>query len=88
VRSQSLTEDFESKNFDRSVFDGFLLAEPPKLLDSKFLSTRTWPVNVAEHYRIRKMSGMFHSERHVCVVWGNKTPSREVFFQSSFPFSR
>jgi hypothetical protein len=30
---------------------------------------------------IRKMSGMFHPERHVCIVWGNKTPSREVYFQ-------
>jgi hypothetical protein len=28
---------------------------------------------------ISKMSGIFHPERHVCVVWGNKTPSREVF---------
>jgi hypothetical protein len=37
---------------------------------------------------IRKMSGMFHRERHVCVVWGNKTPSSEVFFQSWFLISR
>jgi hypothetical protein len=41
---------------------------------------------LTDFYRsIRKMSGMFHSESHVCVVWGNKTPSREVFFQFSFP---
>jgi hypothetical protein len=37
---------------------------------------------------MRKMSGMFHLERHVCVVWGNKTPSREVFFQSWFLLSQ
>jgi hypothetical protein len=34
------------------------------------------------------MSGMFHPERHVCVVWANKTPFREVFFQSWFLLSR
>jgi hypothetical protein len=42
---------------------------------------------VAHHWYIRKMSGMFYPERHVYVVWGNKTPSREVFFQSLFLLS-
>jgi hypothetical protein len=35
------------------------------------------PVGVLP-WGIRKMSGMLHPERHVCVVWGNKTPSRKV----------
>jgi hypothetical protein len=42
----------------------------------------------APNISIRKMSGMFHLERHVCVVLGNKTPSREVFFQSWFLLSQ
>jgi hypothetical protein len=70
------------------------VAQNHQQLTDSIAALRTWAQNqfctVNQNIRahgdtiIRKMSGMFHSESHVCVVWGNKTPSRDVFFQSSF----